>query len=123
MIWIARTHRDNGKGFIVRADESRLLDSSSKWPHVRKLCLRLLQPLAQAFDVFIVPFVLLLVHFQQRPQDFDAMLFLHHALTMFKLAYNSSVSGFRRGSSFVVICRFNCYWFLLFAYLFVSDCV
>ena len=34
------------------------------------LSLRLLQPLAQALDVFIVRLVLLLVHFQQRPQDF-----------------------------------------------------
>ena len=47
-----------------------------------------LQPLAQALDVFIVRLVLLLVHFQQRPQDFDAMLFLHHTLSVFKLAYN-----------------------------------
>jgi hypothetical protein len=37
--------------------------------------------------------VLLLVHFQQRPQDFDAMLFLPHTLSVFKLAYNSTVSG------------------------------
>ena len=44
-------------------------------------------PLAQALDVFIVRLVLLLVHFQQRPQDFDAMLFLHHTLSVFKLAY------------------------------------
>jgi hypothetical protein len=29
--------------------------------------------LAQALDVFIVRLVLLLVHFQQRPQAFDAM--------------------------------------------------
>ena len=29
--------------------------------------------------------VLLLVHFQQRPQDFDAMLFQHHTLSVFKL--------------------------------------
>jgi hypothetical protein len=36
------------------------------------LSLRLLQPLAQVLDVFIVRLVLLLVHFQQRPQDFDA---------------------------------------------------
>mgnify|MGYP003694063503 CR=1 FL=1 len=41
-------------------------------------CARL-QPLAQALDVFIVRLVLLLVHFQQRPQDFDAMLFLRHS--------------------------------------------
>ena len=49
--------------------------------------------LAQALDVFIVRLVLLLVHFQQRPQDFDAMLFLHHTLSVIKLAYNSTVSG------------------------------
>jgi hypothetical protein len=30
--------------------------------------------------------VLLLVHLQQRPQDFDAMLFLRHTLSVFKLA-------------------------------------
>ena len=46
-----------------------------RMPHVLKLFLRPLQPLAQALDVFIVRLVLLLVHFQQRPQDFDAMLF------------------------------------------------
>jgi hypothetical protein len=38
----------------------------------------------------------LLVHFQQRPQDFDAMLFLHYTLSVFKLADNSPISGFRR---------------------------
>jgi hypothetical protein len=57
------------------------------------LFLRSLQPLAQALDVFIVRLVVLLVHFQQRPQDFDAMLFLHHTLSVFKLAYNRTVSG------------------------------
>jgi hypothetical protein len=67
--------------------------ASSDWPHVPKLFLRPLQPLAQALDVFIVRLVLLLVHFQQRPQDFDAMLFLYHTLSVFKLAYNSTVSG------------------------------
>ena len=41
---------------------------TSEWPHVLKLFLRRLQPLAQALDVFIVRLVLLLVHFQQRPQ-------------------------------------------------------
>jgi hypothetical protein len=60
------------------------------------LCLRLLQPLPQTLNVFIVRFVLLLVHFQQRPQDFDAILFLHHTLSVFKLAYNSPVSSIRR---------------------------
>jgi hypothetical protein len=69
---------------------------SSEWTHVFKLCLRLLQPLAQSLDVFIVRLVLLLVHFQQRPQDFDAMLFLHHTVSVVKLADNSPVSGFRR---------------------------
>jgi hypothetical protein len=65
-----------------------------------------LQPLAQALDVFIVWFVLLLMHFQQRPQDFDAMLFLHHALRVFKLAYNSRVSGcFHRFTGFNI-----CVW-------------
>jgi hypothetical protein len=39
--------------------------------------------LAQALDVLIVRLVLLLVHFQQRPQAFDAMLFLHHTLSVF----------------------------------------
>ena len=43
---------------------------------------RPLQPLAQALDVF-VRLVLLLVHFQQPRQDFDATLFLHHALSVF----------------------------------------
>jgi hypothetical protein len=62
------------------------------------LCLRLLQPLAQALDVLIVPLVLLLVHFQQRPQAFDATCFLYHTLSVFKLAYNNPVSGFRRCS-------------------------
>jgi hypothetical protein len=75
------------------------------------LCLRLLQPLAQALDVFIVRLALLLVHFQQRPQDFDPTLFLYHTLSVFKLAYNSPVSGFRRCWSLAVICCFNCCWF------------
>jgi hypothetical protein len=66
---------------------------SSEWPHVLKLLLRPLQPLAQALDVFIVWLVLLLVHFQQRSQDLDAMLFLRHTLSVFKLAYNAAVSG------------------------------
>jgi hypothetical protein len=43
-------------------------------------------PLAQVLDVFIVRLGLLLVHFQQRSQDFDAMLFLRHALSVLKLA-------------------------------------
>jgi len=81
--------------------------------HVLKLFLRPLQPLAQVLDVFIVQLVLLFVHFQQRPQDFDATLFLHHTLSVFKLAYNSSVSGIRRCSSLVVICCFHCCWFRL----------
>jgi hypothetical protein len=59
------------------------------------LSLRLIQPLAQALDVFIVRLVLLLVHFQQRPQDFDAILFLHYTLSVFKLSYNSLVSIIR----------------------------
>ena len=63
-----------------------ILPSASEWPHVFTLFLRPLQPLAQALDVFIVRLVLLFVHFQQRPQDFDAMLFLHHTLSVFKLA-------------------------------------
>ena len=62
-------------------------------PHVLKSFLRRLQPLAQALDVFIVGLGLLLQHFQQRPQDFDAMLFLGHTLSVFKLAYNGTVSG------------------------------
>jgi hypothetical protein len=49
--------------------------ASLEWPDVLKLFLRRLQPLAQALDVFIVRLVLLFVHFQQRPQDFDAMFF------------------------------------------------
>ena len=82
------------------------LPSASEWPHVLKLSLRLLQPLAQVLDVFIVRLVLLLVHFQQRPQDFDAMLFLHHTLSVFKLAYNSTVSGcFHRFTGFYI-----CVW-------------
>jgi predicted metal-dependent HD superfamily phosphohydrolase len=60
------------------------------------LRLRLLQSLAQALDVFKVQLVLLLVHFQQRPQDFDAILFLHHTLSVFKLAYNNLASSIRR---------------------------
>ena len=79
---------------------------SSEWPHVLKLFLRRLQPLAQALDVFIVWLVLLLVHFQQRSQDFDAMLFLRHTLSVFKLAYNRTVSGcFHRFTGFYV-----CVW-------------
>ena len=69
--------------------------------NVLKLSLRPLEPLAQALDVFIVRLVLLLVHFQQRPQAFDAMLFLHHTLSVFKLAYNSTVSDcFQRFTGF-----------------------
>ena len=65
-----------------------------------------LQALAQALDVFIVQLVLLLVHLQQRPQAFDAMLFPHHTLSVFKLAYNSPVSGcFHRFTGFYV-----CVW-------------
>ena len=77
-------------GDIVPASSEKyrgILPSASEWPHVLKLCLLPLQALAQALDVFIV-LVLLLVHFQQRPQDFDATLFLHHTLSVFKLAYN-----------------------------------
>ena len=80
---------------------------SSEWPHVLKLFLRRLQPLAQALDVFIVRLVLLLVHLQQRPQDFDAMLFLRHTLSVFELAYNRTVSGyFYRFTGFYI-----CVWF------------
>jgi hypothetical protein len=46
----------------------------NSWPHSLKLFLRPFQALAQPLDVFIVQLVLLLVHFQQRPQAFDAML-------------------------------------------------
>jgi hypothetical protein len=70
-------------GDIVPASSEKyraILPSASEWPHVFTLFLRPLQPLAQALDVFIVRLVLLFVHFQQRPQDFDAMLFLHHTL-------------------------------------------
>jgi hypothetical protein len=66
---------------------------SLEWPHVLKLFLRRLQPLAQALDVFIVWLVLLLMHLQQRPQDFDAVLFVRHTLSVFKLAYERTVSG------------------------------
>ena len=69
-----------------------ILPSASEWPHVLKLCLFPLQALAQALDVFIV-LALLVVHFQQRPQDFNATLFIHHTLSVFKLAYNCTVSG------------------------------
>jgi hypothetical protein len=82
-------------GDIVPASSEKyrgILPSASEWPHVLKLCLLPVQALAQALDVFIV-LVLLLVHFQQRPQDFDATLFLHHTLSVFNLAYNSTVSG------------------------------
>ena len=68
------------------------LPSASEGPHVLKLCLFPLQALAQALDVFIVRLVVLFVHFQQRPQDFDAMPFVHHTLSVSKLAYNSAVS-------------------------------
>jgi hypothetical protein len=54
------------------------------WLHVLKLCMRPLQLLAQSLDVFIVLLVLLLVHLRQRPQAFDAMLCLHHTLSVFK---------------------------------------
>jgi hypothetical protein len=60
------------------------------------LRLRLLQSLAQALDIFKVRLVLLLVHFQQRSQDFDTILFLHHTVSVFKLAYNNPVSSIRR---------------------------
>ena len=53
-----------------------ILPFVSDWPHVLKLSLRLLQPLAQVLGVFIVRVVVLFVRFQQRPQDFDATLFL-----------------------------------------------
>ena len=57
----------------------------------------------KALDVFIVRFVLLLMHFQQRPQDFDVMLFLHHTLRVFKLTYNGTVSGcFHRFYRFLI---------------------
>ena len=84
-----------------------------------QLCLRPLQPLAQALDVFIVWLVLLLVHFQQCPQDFDAMLFFHHTLSVFELAYNSPyrafvAAGFELISSVFIIVGFL--WLL-----FVSD--
>lgn len=83
-----------------------LIACSSEWPHVLKLFLRRLQPLAQALDVFIVRLVLLLVHFQQRPQDLDAMLFLHHTLSVFKLAYDRTVSDcFDRFTGFYI-----CVW-------------
>jgi hypothetical protein len=59
--------------------------------------------LAQALDVFIVQLALLLVHLQQRPQAFDATLFILHTLSAFKLAYTSTVSGFRRCWLLVVI--------------------
>jgi hypothetical protein len=73
------------------------------------LRLRLLQPLAQALDVFTVQLALLQVHFQQRPQDFDAMLFLHHTLSVFKLAYDSTVSGyFPRFTGFYICVWFEC---------------
>ena len=49
-----------------------------------------LQPLAQALDVLIVRLVQLLVHFQQRPQDFDAMLSLHHTLSVLRLGRQRS---------------------------------
>jgi hypothetical protein len=79
---------------------------SSEWPHVLKLFLRPLQPLAQTLDVSIVRLVLLLVHFQQRPQDFDAMPFLCHTLSVFELAYNRTVSGcFDRFTGFYI-----CVW-------------
>jgi hypothetical protein len=68
---------------------------------------RLLQALAQALDVFIVQLALLLVHLQQRPQAFDAMPFNLHTLSAFKLAYTTTVSGFRRCRLLVVICCFN----------------
>ena len=85
------------------------------------MCLRPVQPLAQALDVFI-RLVLLLVHFQQRPQHFDATLFLYHALSVFKLAYHSPVSGIRRCWPLVVICCLYCCWFLLlFTGLLVTD--
>jgi len=82
-------------GDIVPASSEKyrgILPSASEGLHVLKLCLLPLQALAQALGVFIV-LVLLLVHFQQRPQDFDATLFLHHTLSVFKLAYNSTVLG------------------------------
>jgi len=62
--------------------------------------------LAQTLDVFIVRLVLLLVHFQQRPQDFDAMPFHCHTLSVFELADNRTVSGcFQRFTGFYI-----CVW-------------
>ena len=98
------SYRDSRAGSVIF-----LACRSSEWPHVLKLFLRPLQPLAQALDVFIVRLVLLLVHFQQRPQDFDAMLFLHHTLSVFKLAYNRTVSGcFHRFTGFYIYVWFKC---------------
>jgi hypothetical protein len=83
---------------------------------------RPLQALAQALDVFTVQLALLLVHLQQRPQAFDAMPFNLHSLSAFKLAYTSTVSGFRRCWLLAVICCFNCCWFLfLFIAWLVTD--
>jgi len=99
-------------GDIVPASSEKyraILPSASEWPHVFTLFLRPLQPLAQALDVFIVRLVLLSVHFQQRPQDFDPMLFLHHTLSVFKLAYNSTVSGcFHRFTGFYICVWVKC---------------
>ena len=61
-------------------------------------------PLAQALDVFIVRLVLLLVHFQRRSQDFDVMLFLRHALSVFKLAYNRRYRAIFKGLQVFIFC-------------------
>jgi hypothetical protein len=82
------------------------LPSASEWPHVLKLSLRLLQPLPQVLGVFIVRVVVLFVRFQQCLQAFDAMLFFHHTLSVFKLAYTSTVSDcFHRFTGF-----YTCVW-------------
>jgi hypothetical protein len=97
-------------GHIVPAWSEKyrgILPPVSEWPHVLKLCLFPLQALAQALDVFIA-LALLLVHFQQRPQDFDATPFIHHTLSVSKLAYNSAVSGcFHRFIAFIFQCGLN----------------
>jgi len=80
----------SSSGELILPLQARSL-CSLEWPHVLKLFLRRLQPLAQTLDVFFVWLVLLLVHFQQRSQDFDTMLFLCHTLSLFKLAYNRTV--------------------------------
>jgi hypothetical protein len=53
--------------------------------------------------------VLLLVHFQQRSQEFDAMLFLHYTLSVFKLAYNRTIWGcFHSFTGFLCLCVVRC---------------